>query len=123
MAEGYPEPLASTMKVLKDMGWQFYVVDNARRGRAHGGNKSITVPSWAMGKDKERPGFFLWYVAHEVAHAVNTEVDWVRGMPFISHGPLFMYRLMQICPREHQHFELEYKPRLAEAAGIRKEDV
>ena len=118
----YPPMLKQTMEVLRELGWRFYIVHSARRGRAHSKNKDITIPAWAVSKSKGNEGFYHWYVAHECAHAVNFEVD--NGARLrIQHGPMFMYRLMQICPRQYQHYELEYKPQNAAAAGIRKEDV
>lgn len=73
-------------------------------------NKIITIPMWAV--RSKRRGRLVQYVAHEIAHAWTEDE---RG-----HGKNFMEYMMILCPEEYWHFETEYKPRLAKAAGISK---
>jgi hypothetical protein len=74
---------------------------------------TITIPVWAL--NSKRDGFADYYVAHEMSHAFAWQFDGER-----QHGPAFMKWLKTLCPREFWHYELEYKPRNAMAAGIRK---
>src|SRR5690606_37765030 len=62
-----------------------------------------------------RPGYGTYVVAHELAHHYANFKHKVNG-----HGEMFMYWLKQLCPPELVHYELEYKPKFARAAGIRK---
>lgn len=102
------------MQLLIDGGWKFYVV-NQRRGRCYYASKVITIPAWVF----RRPiDYKEWYLSHEMAHALDKE----NGTKS-DHGPLFMYFLKCICPEDCVHYEIEYKPRNAVAAGIRKPDT
>lgn len=73
----------------------------------------ITIPIWL--EDFEE-GKLVQYIAHEIAHAYTyIESDsW-------KHSALFMEYMMILCPEEHWHYELGYRPRAAGAAGIIKE--
>ena len=101
------------MTQLIEEGWTFYAVDQTR-GRCRHNTKTITIPCWAFATEQEAPGYLLWYLAHECAHAI--------AGPFAKHGPLFMEALKRICPAHCIHYELGYKPRNAMAAGIRQQD-
>lgn len=100
-----PDSVKSIGKQLISNGWKFYVVDQ-NRGRCYYNHKIITIPSWAIHKSVE---YKTWYICHEMAHTF-TKGD--------SHGQKFMAKLIEICPENCVHFELEYKPRNAIAAGI-----
>lgn len=99
-------------EVLTHCGWAVYAVE-ASRGRCRYGSRTITVPTWALAS--KRPLFADYYTAHELAHAFA----WMHDREG-QHGPAFMQWLKRLCPREAWHYELEYKPRNAMAAGIRK---
>jgi hypothetical protein len=68
---------------------------------------TITIPLWAHLDDRE--GYEVYYLAHELAHAYGD--GWQHNATFYKWFDL-------ICPEEYQHYELEYKPRAAKAAGI-----
>jgi len=98
---------------LIDSGFCFYVVDQIR-GRCYFDHRVITIPSFVFRKP-DTAKYISWYLAHECAHGFN----------FISlreyqdnHGPMFMEELKRICPADCLHFETNYKPRNAMAAGI-----
>lgn len=101
---------AQEYRILKEQGWQFFVV-RQRCGRCYYDRKWITIPLWALHKEKTRFGYWVWYVAHEISHAFT------KGA---MHGPVFMAKLKQLCPPEFVHYELEYKVDNAAIAGIRK---
>lgn len=107
-------------KLLKTYGIQIpkdygLFVTNTVRGRTCYKNKNITVPIWAVKQslNGKTPGYDVYYACHEIAHAMApaTKGD--------VHGPKFMAAFINICPKQYQHYELEYKPRLAKAAGIK----
>jgi len=87
-----------------------YVTDTVR-GRCSYKNRNVTVPLWTM--TTRESGYDIYYACHELAHVL---VPVTKGD---MHGPKFMAAFKSICPKEFQHYELEYKPRLATAAGIR----
>jgi len=87
-----------------------YVTDTVR-GRCDYTNKNLTVPLWAF--NDARPGYKVYYACHEMAHVVTPVV---KGD---VHGAAFQANFKKICPKEYWHFELNYKPKLAAAAGIR----
>jgi hypothetical protein len=85
-------------------------ITNTRRGRC--GDNDLTVPLWAY--DDEREGYFIYYLAHELAHKYNRMDKGTRG-----HSKPFYNWFKVLCPVEFQHYETEYKPRLAANSGIR----
>lgn len=91
---------------LIQRGW-FFAVTDTNRGWCNYTNKTITIPLWAW--NSARPGYSTYYLAHEIAHAIG---------PHKNHGAEFMRAFKHICPKELQHWELEYKPANAKAAGI-----
>lgn len=91
---------------------------NQRRGRCYQQEQRITVPIWTMEETKKKPGYIIWYLAHELAHLAQWQEDQFTD----NHGPRFMAWLKRICPKEYQHYEIEYKPRNAVAAGISRND-
>lgn len=94
-------------KTLKE--WTILIKDN-HRGWCHPRTKFISIPLWAIqGKGR---GYFEYYLCHEVSHAL------AGGSA--NHGPKFMEKLIEICPSEYLHYELNYKPRNAASAGIRR---
>lgn len=99
--------IKETFFTLDSKGWQFLPVKQ-QRGRCYWDDKIITIPEHAFTrKDKD---YLFYYIAHEMAHAISP-----RGS---QHGPEFMAAFKEICPVSLQHFEIEYKPRNAIAAGI-----
>ena len=108
--ESMPNSVKSPYLALTTQGWKFYIVAQSRGYCAYQW-KTITIPQWVM---KKPIGEQIWYFAHEMAHAYSPK----DGM----HGPEFMAQLIRICPAEHIHWELTYKPRNAKAAGIREKD-
>lgn len=103
-----PESLKIIAREMMRADWNIYVV-NQTRGRCYYRAKTITIPAWATSRDRVKPGYSIWYTAHEFAHAYT-----VSDM----HGDRFMDRLIQTCPPEFIHYELGYKPRNAARAGI-----
>jgi hypothetical protein len=98
-------------------GYTIWMTDT-RRGRCSYGPKTITVPLWTLGGPPSGGGdarYVQYYLAHECAHAVTFEDTRQRG-----HGVAFMANFMSLCPNDLRHYELDYKPRLAAAAGISK---
>ncbi len=99
-------------------------VVNQRCGRAYLGRDAITIPEWVMRKEA---GQIFYYVAHEMAHffAYYKSYQTIDGMrwrviPKQPHGPEFMHWFKKICPEDWWHYETNYKPRHAKAAGITK---
>lgn len=103
-----PEEIKNHARNLRDQGWRFYTV-RQRNGKCYRGwRKVITIPVWVI--DKKPLGYKIWYICHEMAHAYDNCLH--------NHGPEFMEWLKRLCPTEHIHYELGYKPRNAKAAGI-----
>lgn len=101
---------------------------HAVRGRANFRNRRITVPSWAFSRHKKdildynrkNIEYIQWYLAHELAHIANW--DEFKG-DHDEHGPNFMRHLICICPPNATRFEVGYKPRNSQAAGISSIDA
>jgi hypothetical protein len=96
---------------LKTKGWEFFVVDQSR-GRCYYQDRTVTIPKWAFYSTNK--GYTEYYLCHEIAHC---------HAPFDNHGPAFMAQFKRLCPIEFQHYELEYKPGNASAAGIKKNSI
>jgi len=112
--------LARDMGIDLPPGYEVYVTDT-QRGRCNYARKSITVPQWAFNNTKAgrrihkgNERYREYYLAHECAHAFTFEATGER-----QHRGEFMQHFMRLCPRELWHFELNYKPGLARAAGIK----
>lgn len=101
-------PLVAEYNRLVELGWQFFAVDQDR-GRCYGRARIITIPVWVFTRSQIKHNYWVWYVAHEMAHA-STLGD--------NHGALFMKKLIELCPEDCIHYEIGYKPRNAVAAGI-----
>lgn len=104
---GVPEQVKVFARIQIAVGWRFFVVDQVR-GKCYYDKGTITIPIWVI--RSKRIGQKIWYISHELAHTFE---------PGDSHGQRFMRKLREICPIEHQHYEIGYKPRNAIAAGIR----
>jgi len=91
-------------------GWRVYVT-RARRGQCALYYKYARIPTWVFDHDDSE--YYLYYLAHELAH--------IYAGRRVCHGTEFMQWFKNICPPHLWHHELGYKPRLATAAGIRKE--
>jgi hypothetical protein len=100
-------------QTLLGLGWRMFVVEQ-KRGWCRYGDKVITIPAWSITKPKG-PGYPLYYLAHECAHAL---ADTLPGKRQGSHDMLFMRMFMTICPVALQHYEHGYKPQMARAAGV-----
>jgi hypothetical protein len=107
---GVPESVKVYARTLRDNGWRFYAVEQAR-GACYYSEKVITIPVWAI--LRRTVPYKTWYISHEIAHAIAMARDNCG-----DHGPDFMKALQEICPLDCVHHELGYKPRLAKAAGI-----
>jgi hypothetical protein len=115
MFTGVSEQVKRVGREALSNGWRFYAVDQTR-GRCYYKHKVITIPAWVINQTNNKSkqiGYKDWYIAHELAHT------FARGD---NHGPLFMAQLKRICPKEYVHYEIEYKPRNANSAGIRNPD-
>lgn len=93
--------------------WTLYAVDQSC-GTTYYDEEVVTVPTWVWDSAE---GKLTWYVAHELSHVLTYLIDH-HG----NHGRPFQERLKRICPKEYQHFEYDYKPSLAKAAGLSKKD-
>lgn len=71
-----------------------------QRGRYYFKTHTITLPEWLW--NDPRPGYLVYYIAHELAHAFSRERN---------HGLRFQRTLYRLCPQEYYHYEREYKPR------------
>ena len=97
-----------------------YVADTTR-GFSHFDGQ-FTVPLWAYDKRYKgkgsfgEEGYFTYYVAHELAHQLRYKKYGKDG----SHDYRFYEIFMDICPKQFQHFELEYK-KTASKYGIGKD--
>ena len=91
----------------KEDNWRMYAV-NQRRGRCYWNHKVITIPSWVI--DSPIVGMKAWYISHELAHAYDLQKS--------NHDDSFMSALKDICPKNHIHHELGYKPQAAKRNGI-----
>ena len=80
---------------------------NQTRGRAYFKHNFITVPSWCFERGKQ---YVDYYLSHELAH--------ILAGRDANHGPEFQEWLQLLT--DYPHFEHDYKPRLAAAAGISK---
>jgi len=110
---------ASLRKLLKAKsiqvpnGFSIWSTDT-KRGRCSYRSGTLTVPIWVLDKGMD---YTLWYACHEISHVLAPAT---RGD---QHGAKFMAALISICPKDSLHFELNYKPRLAAAAGITKKEA
>ncbi len=112
--------LLADMQIELPLGYGVYCT-STRRGRCNYENKTITVPQWAFNNvrkhkriHKSNVRFKEYYLAHECAHAITFEATGER-----QHRGDFMQNFMRLCPPELWHFETQYKPGLARAAGIK----
>lgn len=103
------QPMLARYNALLEQGWSFYIVAQLR-GRCYYDAKVITIPVWAMQKTDS---YWLYYLCHEIAHTLS------KGD---VHGSLFMQAFISICPEWLQHYEINYKPQAAMAAGIIPKD-
>jgi predicted metal-dependent hydrolase len=107
-----PSTYAVYAETLMQEGWIIRVVGQVR-GHCHYSYKTITIPAWIW-KRKDRVPMLVYYLSHELAHA--------KAGHKAKHGPLFMTAFKSLCPKEYQHYEFDYKPSYALAAGILPED-
>lgn len=96
------------LRLAYKQSFKCWVVDSVR-GYCNYRRKEITIPTWAYNKGND---YLSYYVAHELAH--------IFAGSAAMHGPVFMDWFKKICPENLWHFELEYKPRNAQVAGISK---
>ena len=89
-------------------GWEIQVADQ-KRGWCKPYLKQLILPTWVMLSSKK--GYIDYYLSHELAHIKS-----------LGHGPEFMAAFKLICAAENQHYEVEYKPKAAMAAGITPSD-
>lgn len=106
MLDGGASKAARVAEEHLNNGWDIWVVDQ-RRGFCHYRYAFITIPVFAFNKG---PAYIDYYLSHELAHAV--------AGPAAKHGPLFMAAFKKICDPKNWHYELNYKPSYAKAAGI-----
>ena len=109
-------------RIAKDHGVRFFLTTQSR-GRAYWHHNSknrrvITIPEWVfcgIGSARGKPRYEEYYICHELSHIFN----WIEhAREADPHGPKFMRQFKLICPPEIQHYELNYKPRNAQAAGV-----
>ena len=109
--DGVPESVIAHYSLQSKQGWKFWVIDSVR-GYCNFNRKEVTVPAWARNRGAE---YFTYYLSHELAHA--------KKYLQVPHGPEFMEIFKSICPPNLQHYEIDYKPRNAIAAGITQKDA
>lgn len=95
-----------------------YIAD-VTRGQAHYKENMFTVPYWAFKPAypknlSSNGGYFIYYVAHELAHLIGYKKYGVR----CNHDFRYYEVFMEICPKDCQHFELAYK-KTASKYGIK----
>ena len=112
--------LLVAMQIELPAGYVVFVTDTGR-GRCNYRHKTITVPQWAANNTKRGTQwhkgdkrYVEYYLAHECAHAFTFEETGER-----NHRGAFMQNFMKLCPPDLWHFETNYKPGLARAAGIK----
>lgn len=101
---------------IKYSNWTFEVKD-INRGYCSYTRKLIVIPKWAFYRTPERvkdSQYYIYYICHEVAHIIAGVQE--------QHSSKFMRAFISICPQELQHYELQYKPRSAKAAGIKSKE-
>lgn len=103
--------LGSAYKQVQALGYEFYAVEQTR-GRCYYTREVITIPVWVY---KRGLDYRIWYMAHEIAHAL---AFFKYGTKIAAHGKEFMAELKAICPVASLHYETNYKPSNAYAAGI-----
>jgi hypothetical protein len=96
---------------LVEEGWEIGVADNDR-GYCRFYQRTISIPAWVYKKPDTE--YWIYYLAHEMAHAKN----FLDHKPRAAHGPEFMAELKRICPAHLLHYETSYKPANALYAGI-----
>ena len=85
-------------------------IADVRRGLAYMDGR-FTVPLWAYdrrnnGKNyRGDEGYFVYYVAHELSHQLRYKKYGLNG----GHDFRFYEIFIDVCPKEYQHFELNYK--------------
>jgi predicted metal-dependent hydrolase len=89
-------------------GWSFYAVRMKKWSGVCYSQGVITIATGTLTilPDSVR----IWVLAHEMAHAYAGNSN--------NHNQIFMSWLKRICPAEHIHHELAYKPKNAMMAGI-----
>lgn len=103
---------AIASKLLKDANMQTEVplfAVNQRRGHYNHKKGYIVIPIHAIKSPK--PGYLVYYVAHELAHVFTPSTS-------TPHGGEFMDNLKKICPKPFQHYEYGYKPRNAARSRV-----
>lgn len=121
--EECPESVKEYARILLSHDWKIKVAKQ-NNGWCLVRERMIVLPEWLWvpwSKEAARlgaqPGYKVWYIAHELAHAFDFKVNgWNKDRG--PHDEFFMAQLKRICPENVIHYELEYKPRLAKAAGI-----
>ena len=127
--------LLSECKVeYNNEGVRGFVADT-HRGFAHYDGQ-FTVPQWAYDKQHlsqqdfekkhcvhagwnkvkayKKEGYFIYYVAHELAH----QLRYIKYNKGGGHDFRFYEIFMDICPKDYQHHELNYK-KTASKYGIK----
>ena len=90
---------------------------NGVRGTCYYERKGVTIPAWSVERDRKDEGYLTYYIAHELSHIFA-----YRRHNEKNHGMKFMREFKKICPKEYQHYELEYKPLNAKKAGIKEKE-
>ena len=99
-----------------------FIADVAR-GQAFYKDNTFIVPSWAYNPDhlknlRSQGGYFIYYVSHELAHLIAYKKHGVR----CNHDSRFYEIFKEICPKDYQYFELDYK-KTASRYGICKKEI
>lgn len=120
---------SSTYADLLQLGWRFYIT-SSRRGTCDWSTKEITLPYWLWNhaqmdsalrstmEDSTIQLYRIWYLAHEMAHAVDAME---RGKS--DHSTAFMRILKQICPSKAIGYEASYNTQTAIACGLVPNDL
>jgi len=98
-----------------------YVAD-VTRGQASYKDNMFTVPSWAYNPRHPKNlssggGYFTYYVSHELAHLIAYKKYGAR----CYHDFRFYKVFKEVCPKNYQYFELDYK-KTASNYGICKKN-
>jgi len=90
-------------KRIKSTTIKGYVIKGVR-GRAYTEHGQFTVPNWTFVRGA---GYFTYYVAHELAHIIAAR----KYSGAAIHDKYFYKVFCKLCPKDLQHYEIDYKKR------------
>jgi hypothetical protein len=108
--EVYSNPAkVAILPARNSINWSITSSRTSRGGKLRGGYAFVM----AQNMFNRGENYFKYVVYHELGH-----VSQMFTNNFCDHGPTFMNAFKILCPVELQHFEYEYKPRMAARCGV-----